>query len=55
MKLQCTKREFKDMIIACNESASCLNCALRNYCGEKEKGELIADVAEIVPDEEESK
>ena len=55
MKLQCTKYDLRKMIIACNESTSCFSCALHNYCAEsnKDKGELIADIAEIVPSEEE--
>ena len=52
MKIECTKREFANMIIACNESQSCYGCALKKVCGDKEKGELIGDIVEIVPEEE---
>ena len=51
MKLQCTKYDFRKLMIACNESTSCFSCAFRHYCIEenKDKGELIADIVEVVP------
>lgn len=55
MKIQCTKHDFRKMIIACNESQSCFSCAFKQYCTEAdvEKGEFIANIAEIVPDPQE--
>jgi positive regulator of sigma E activity len=54
MKLQLTKNDFRKMIIACNESTSCFSCAFRNFCTEADvdKGEFIANIAEIMPDAE---
>lgn len=54
MKLQCTKGDFRKLIIACNESTSCFSCAFQDYCvnDNYDKGELIADIAEIVVEEE---
>ena len=54
MKLECTKHDFASMVIACNESGSCHSCAFRDYCRDlnKDKGEFIADIVEIVHDEE---
>lgn len=54
MKLECTKHDFASMVIACNESGSCHSCAFRDYCRDlnKDKGEFIADIVEIVPDTE---
>lgn len=54
MKLQCTKHDLRKMIIACNESTSCYSCALHSYCTEMDgdKGEFIADIAEIVSEED---
>ena len=54
MKLQMTKSDFRKMIIACNESASCFSCAFRNFCTEADvdKGEFIAEIAEIAPEAE---
>lgn len=50
MKLQCNKYDFTSMVIACNESTSCFSCVFRDYCRDlnKDKGEFIADIAEIV-------
>ena len=54
MKLECTKQEFRKMIVACNESTSCFSCAFRNFCTEADvdKGEFIANIAEIVSEVE---
>ena len=54
MKFQMTKEDFRKLIISCNESTSCFSCAFNKYCVElnKDKGELIAEIAEIVPDAE---
>ena len=52
MKLECTKQEFRKMIIACNQSVSCMNCMFTKFCSEvdMDKGEFIASIVEIVPE-----
>lgn len=53
MIIQCNKQEFRKMIVSCNESSSCMNCALHGLCDELpnlEKGEFIADCVQMMED-----
>lgn len=59
MIIKCTKQEFKNMIVSCQESSSCFCCALKEFCldenihaNEKHKGDLLPIIVDIVPDSE---
>lgn len=48
MKIYCTKQEFRKLIVDCEESKACPNCALYNICDSQlVKGEFIANISII--------
>ena len=52
MKIYCTKHEFKNPIVNCNESTSCYNCVLKNICenNEADKCEALTNIVELIAD-----
>ena len=49
MKIYCTKQEFRKLIVNCQKSISCSNCALNSICEPNvdEEGEFIANISII--------
>lgn len=49
IEIKCDRYDFKNMIIACNESTSCFSCIFHKFCVEEnlDKGEFIADIVDI--------
>ena len=50
--IYCTKHEFKNMIVNCNESASCYNCVLKHICenNEADKCAVLTNIVELIAD-----
>lgn len=58
MEIRCTKQELRKMIVSCNESQGCYNCAIFALCDpngtSREKGEFLAEIVTIVENTKEA-